>query len=80
MKVYPPPVSALEVERDPLARQLFVRIEGSDNLSDWVPAPLAGTSPEISGGDPLELLRFSLAELSGNSEFFRLAVSVTPFP
>jgi hypothetical protein len=80
MKVYPPPVSALEVERDPLARQLFVRIEGSDNLSDWVPAPLAGSSPEISGGDPHELLRFSLAELSGDSAFFRLAVSVTPFP
>jgi hypothetical protein len=80
MKVYPPPVSVLEVERNPLAKQLFVRIEGSDDLSGWGPAALAGTSAEISGGDPLELLRFSLAELSESAAFFRLGVSLTPFP
>jgi hypothetical protein len=80
MKIYPRPVSALEIERNPMAKQLFMRIEESGNLSGWGPAGLVGATPEISGGDPLELLHYSLAELSESEAFFRLAVSLTPFP
>ena len=76
LKLYPAPVYALEVERHPLAGQLFLRVEESRDLGGWEPvlAPV-----EISGGDPLELLRFSLGQLSGTSGFFRVAVSQTPF-
>jgi hypothetical protein len=80
MKVYPRPVSALEIERNPMAKQLFVRIEESGNLSGWGIAELAVATPEISGGDPLEVLHYSLAELTDPEAFFRLAVSLTPFP
>jgi hypothetical protein len=80
LKLYPAPVCALEVERHPLAGQLFLRVEESMDLTGWVPTPLAGAPPEVSGGDPLELLRFSLGQLSESAGFFRLAVSQTPFP
>jgi hypothetical protein len=76
LKLYPAPVCALEVERDPLAGELFLRIEESMDLGGWEPvlAPV-----EVSGGDPLELLRFSLGQLSESAGFFRVAVSQTPF-
>ncbi|MEK7949352.1 FAD-dependent oxidoreductase [Luteolibacter soli] len=80
MRIYPKPVSALEIERNPMAKQLFVRIEESGDLSGWGPAGLVVGTPEISGGDPLEVLRYSLAELAEPEAFFRLAVSLTPFP
>ena len=76
LKLCPAPVCTLEVERHPLAGQLFLRVEESLDLGGWEPvsAPV-----EISGGDPLELLRFSLGQLSGSAGFFRVAVSQTPF-
>jgi hypothetical protein len=80
MKFYPAPVLALEVERHPLAGELFLRVEESTDLNGWAPAPLADGAPEVSGGEPLELLRFPLGPLSEPAEFFRLAVSRTPFP
>ncbi len=79
MKLYSAPACALEFERNPLASQVFMRVEESENLTVWAPAELAAPAPEISGGDPLELLRFSLGQLSGSVGFFRLAVSLTPF-
>ncbi|WP_367871949.1 FAD-dependent oxidoreductase [Luteolibacter sp. Populi] len=77
LKLYPAPVLALEVERHRSAAELFMRVEESADLVGWAPA---GGLPEITGGDPLELLRFSLGELSGPAGFLRLAVSETPFP
>jgi hypothetical protein len=77
LKFYPAPVCALEVERHPLAGQLFLRVEESMDLAGWGAVPDA--QPEVSGGDPLELLRFPLGRFSGTAGFFRLAVSQTPF-
>jgi len=80
LKLDTAPQPALEIERHPSAEHLFIRIEQSADLSGWGPLSTDASFPQIQGGDPLQLLRFPLMPLSASAGFFRLAVSLAPFP
>ncbi len=71
----------LETERQRAAREIFVRVEQSRDLSAWIVANMPQGAPAITETAPnlFQLLQFTILNDLDSSAFYRLAVSEVPF-
>ena len=63
------------------AASLYLRLEQSEDLANWQPAPFAAQTPLVTlSNPPLQSLRFALGDPATNAAqiFYRVAVSQTP--
>jgi hypothetical protein len=69
----------IDWQRHASAASLYLRLEASSDLVNWVPAPFPSQSPQITAMPPFESLRFTLGNsLPAPYTFYRVAISQQP--